>query len=244
MSESQTPEQQARTLHKELQALQTDETELSRLLGEKTAELDKLKAGKSRDFASMAALEGQRAALNIMLSEQRAEIAQVRERIDGLSAQRARAAALASIGRKAAQIMTTRGELHAGLLGLVDTLTPELDRLIRLRSEWGEVRAAMIEEARDLGGVTPGQWAGVYYLSTDFQQELCAHGVDLDGVRLTVQGFLPDLGGSIEDTLPTPPGLVDGYSRVPFPEQVRALVGNLYRAAFQAHARAEQGGKA
>ena len=97
---------QIETHRKELEALRADEAELARLHAEKSAELEAMRGGKSRDFAGMAALEGQRAALQTMLGEQRGEIGQTEARVADLERQAARVDHITELGRRADRVQS------------------------------------------------------------------------------------------------------------------------------------------
>ena len=58
-----------------LEELTTDEAELTRLLAEQTSGIQTLKDGGSKDSVLLTSLEGRRAALATLLSDQRSHIA-------------------------------------------------------------------------------------------------------------------------------------------------------------------------
>ncbi|MGX9688683.1 hypothetical protein ACTQ9L_16285 [Deinococcus wulumuqiensis] len=68
----------------DLAALEADARDLARLRDERAVSIEEMRAANSRDFARMAELEGQRAALVTMLSDQEAEIAQTRQGLKAL----------------------------------------------------------------------------------------------------------------------------------------------------------------
>ena len=87
---TQTQIDEART---ELAALAADQQELETLAAQRTEEITALKATGSKDFAALAALEGQRAALQTMLTEQRGYVAAAQSRVTALEHQQGREAA-------------------------------------------------------------------------------------------------------------------------------------------------------
>ncbi|UQN04976.1 hypothetical protein [Deinococcus sp. QL22] len=214
--------------------LLADETELSKLEQEQTAELHSLKAGGSKDFAHLATLEGKRAALASMLTEQRGHITQARTRLTELETARGREIHLERIEEIAGQIRQTRDSLHAGRLALIDTLRPELVRLMGLHREWDALRVAFVAEAREMGLVLypdhygfprEGSAAGIEAMWA----ELEARGGDVDALKLT-PGTAPQIVGQVADPLPFE---MAGPAPASIEVAVPPLVGNLYLQALQ-----------
>ena len=103
----------------------------------------------------MAALEGQRAALSTMLSEQRGEIGQVQSRLSELERQQGREAALTEMGERAAQLAQHREQTEAALRALEVSLTEHLGRVTAHRLDWAACRAATEQYAVQHLGVSP-----------------------------------------------------------------------------------------
>lgn len=129
---------QIEQLRTELEALQADEAELTRLQTEKETELEAMRAGKSRDFAAMAALEGQRAALSTMLAEQRAEVAQVEARIGQLEAAKNRIEALDETRRTCAHLIERREAVDTLLTELGAFVRTQIQKVTEARQVWSE----------------------------------------------------------------------------------------------------------
>lgn len=228
MTDIQSINKKITALQKELDTMRGDEAELNRLHTEKAGALDAMRSGKSRDFAGMAALEGQRAALDTMLREQREEISAHEARLHDLEEQRHRAGQLDRVGALASRIAQARADLHSGLHGLVATLTPELERLIGLHGEWAALRAEWIETAREMGGTsfTPLGRTGI---SDDLLSELRERGVNVDALHYS-RNFQPETTSDVTDPLPLQ--IVEPFSYAAFPERVETFTGTLFRDAL------------
>jgi hypothetical protein len=142
-----TPISQIEETQRALQDLQADEVELSGLYGEQAAGIQALKNEGSKDFALLASLEGKRAALGTMLSEQRAHIAQAQARLAGLEAARLRSEQLEEIRAKVTQLKARREETDQLLLHLGTFLTEQLGRITAARVAWAQELADAQEQA-------------------------------------------------------------------------------------------------
>lgn len=218
---------------KQVESHRVDAQELDRLLQEKTAELQQ--AQSARDFKAMASLEAERAALEGMRSREQSAAATAEAHVEEIEAQRFREAQLQGAAAKSLQIVTTRQELHDGLLALSATLTTELERLIGLVHEWRTTRASAIEDLDNAGGLNQGAYSRAF--NDSVLKEVQARGGNPDALRLTL-GFMPEISGSREEALPTPPHQVSGYSLEAFSKQVKALTGQLFHDARHIHGRA------
>lgn len=146
-----TLDQQIKAARKALEELIADEAELSRLEAEQVAEISALKASGSRDFAGLATLEGKRAALASMLSEQRASIDAAREEVSRLEAQAQREVLLSQIAEQADQIKAARQDRYALTLTLRDALPGLLLPILEARRRWQAARGEWVRLAEELG---------------------------------------------------------------------------------------------
>lgn len=213
---------------KALENLRVDEVQLATLEAEKAATLRELQGGKSRDFARMAEVEGHRAALASMLEDQRAEIERTAAHLEALGVQRDREGHLERVESLAAQIEQSRAQLHGGLRGLVESLTPELERLIGLHGRWADLRAQWVAEARALGEVTGDGW-GRSVVSDALLSELQGRGVNVDVLRYS-RGFQPETTADVSDPLPLK--LVEPFGYAAFPERVETFTYALFTEAL------------
>ena len=176
-------ETQIREARQALTDLCADETELTRLEAEQARELGELRAGGSRDFASLATLEGKRAALASMLAEQRGHVAQARETLAGLEVQAGRERLLDQAGEIARGILTQRAALDAGLYVLFSEASPRLLGIIDAAQAWEALRQDWHRLSRELG-VNPRNPDEGEALAA----ELAARGVPVEMLTLTRSG--------------------------------------------------------
>jgi hypothetical protein len=220
---------QLKDARKALDELTADEAELTRLEAEQVAEIASLKASGSKDFAGLATLEGKRAALASMLSEQRTSIDQARALLVSLEAEAERTRRLERIGEIAAQTAQVHDAVRGGLDTLAEQLTTELLRLFALEQEWWNLRQAFQEEARQLGqpifdtGLGGGEQAQALYA------ELKGRGVDVQALTAERLGGTPVHGGR---PLPILTTAGEVHSSTPFEDRVPLMVGQLYVDAW------------
>lgn len=150
MTKTMTLEQQIDEARAALAELTADEAELSRLQSEQAAEIDALKVAGTRDFATLATLEGKRAALSSMLSEQRASIRVAREKVDNLEGLKARADGLAALQDQVVTLTARRKRVDALMVEMVTALTGTLARISAERMVWHHELEAAREEAASL----------------------------------------------------------------------------------------------
>lgn len=127
--------------------LTTDEAELSRLESEQLAEIQNLKASGSKDFAGLAVLEGKRAALSSMLTEQRGHIERARTHLDSLTAEKTRGEALEALRARVRDLQARREETDGLLLELGAFLRSHLPRITAARLAWADELNAAQEQA-------------------------------------------------------------------------------------------------
>ena len=205
----------------ELAALAADEQELQTLATQKAEEITVLKATGSKDFAALASLEGQKTALQTMLSEQRGYVAAAQARIEALEAEQAHSLKLQKVKATATTIRRKRTELHAGITALSGLLATELPRLTALFDDWRGQRRSFQEQAAALGAPLvlmpsePAEQVEVRALAADsLFAELTDLGVDVEALRLSV--FANEYGMThvhdLPDRLPSGPGGLTLYS--------------------------------
>ncbi|MFB9991524.1 hypothetical protein ACFFLM_06025 [Deinococcus oregonensis] len=141
--------------------LLADEAELSKLEQGQAAELQTLKDQGSKDFAQLVILEGKRAALASMLTEQRSHIAQARAGLASLEAEQGRTAVLAELRARVSALQARRSETDGLLSELGQVVTTHLAKLTASRVAW----LADLEEAQEyavqalglhpVAGITP-----------------------------------------------------------------------------------------
>lgn len=165
-----------------LEALTTDEAELSRLASEQAAEIDALKAAGSRDFAHLASLEGKRAALTSMLEEQRAHVAQARALLEKVEAEHRREAQLVRAGHLAERTRAAWGSFDGALMAFVERSLPELLNLLNLQGAWDARRAEWGELAREMGASVSRADPEPHAALLD---TLAARGVDVEALCAT-----------------------------------------------------------
>ncbi|KEF35755.1 hypothetical protein RDMS_00225 [Deinococcus sp. RL] len=238
MADTKALGKQIETHRKELEAMRADEAELSRLHAEKSAELEAMRSGKSRDFAGMAALEGQRAALHTMLEEQRAEIAQTEARISDLEGQQAKQSRYDRLTATAAAIRKAQDEQHAGILALVDTVKAAMGQLIERREDWHTLRARFIEDALALG--VPIHNQGWDQMKLDqaraFMHDLEERGADVEALKVNPFGedWQQRTRVDTDYRFPfIPQGELHPYAD--FDERILRLVARLYSDAVTAY---------
>lgn len=239
---TQAIEKQLKAIGKELEPLRADEAELSRLYAEKAGELEGLRAEKSRDFSGMAQIEGQRAALETMLREVRAEIGTLEARARELEGQKATEAVYERIGATAARVREVQDTLHAELLAFCDRVTADVQALMAHRDEWSELRQSFITDAKSLG-------ADLYiYRKTDKDRaaqrglvaELEGRGVDLDALKVNPFGEKVEQQTALDRTYRVPflpEGEMSYYA--PADERVQRLAVRLFSEAVLATLQAE-----
>ncbi|MEF2278781.1 hypothetical protein V3W47_10770 [Deinococcus sp. YIM 134068] len=217
----------------DVEALQGDAQELQRLHDERAAHLDELKVSGSRDFARMAEVEGQRAALATMYADQGAEVQRARAALVALEQEAARDGKLARIGEIAEEIGEIRDQLYAGVDGLKAHLAAELSRLIALDTRWTFLRPEWVREARALGfDLNPTQAATDAV--TPLYEELERRGVDVTALRVSRPHMDRIAGGLLDHkTLPYPS---DHLEHADFEPRLHNLVLALYNGAFLARA--------
>ncbi|GAA5534621.1 hypothetical protein [Deinococcus aluminii] len=213
----------------DLAALEKDAQELQRLHAEKAAELEGLRASGSRDFARMAEIEGQRAALATMCADQEGEVGRARARLAALEVEAARDVRLNRIGEIASETAQIHADVWAGLDALTDVLRSELVRLFKLEGRWLSLHEAWMREAYELGqpvtkNSNPREADALY-------AELRARGVDVDALTAERFGAVPvhrNQGVTLISMKPD----VDVTS--PFADRVPGMVGALYVNAWNA----------
>ncbi|THF86135.1 hypothetical protein E7T09_12965 [Deinococcus sp. KSM4-11] len=124
--------------------LTTDEAELSHLEAEQLAEIQAMKVSGSKNFAGLAVLEGKRAALASMLTEQRSHIERARVHLEGLTAQKVRGEALEALKVRVHDLQARRKETDGLLMELGAFLRSHLPRIAASRMVW----AADLEAAQ------------------------------------------------------------------------------------------------
>lgn len=177
----------------ELTALCADEQELDTLATQRAEEITLLKATGSKDFAALAVLEGQRAALQTMLTEQRGYVAAAQARITALEVAHARAIKLQKIKATAGTIRRKRTELHAGITALSAVLATELPRLVGLLDDWRQQRRTVEQQAEALdvtlirsGYEHPEVLQPRVEAVDSLFAELAELGVDVEALRLSI----------------------------------------------------------
>lgn len=242
MTDTQSIDRQLKGLERELEAARKDEAELARLHAEKAGELDGLRAEKSRDFSGMAQIEGQRAALETMLREVRAEIGSLEARARELEGQKVTQAAYERIGATAARVREIQDTLHAELLAFTDRMTADVQALMAHRREWSELRQSFITDANTLG-------TDLYiYRNTDkdkaaqrnFVAELEGRGVDLSALRVNPFGEQVGQQTALDVAYRVPflpEGEVSYYA--PTEERLQRLAVSFYREAVSTILQAE-----
>lgn len=158
-----------------LDNLTTDEVELSRLEADHRAQIDKLKASGSRDFAALAELEGKRAALASMLSEQRQAISEARAELGRLEAQSHREQLISRVGHLAAGIEADRATLDAALRQLLSHGGALLLTIVDAHEQWMLKRKQWLRLAGELKFNLEEQ-----ELWKVAESELAAHGVKVE----------------------------------------------------------------
>lgn len=229
MVSGMTLNQQIEAARKALEELTADEAELSRLEAEQVAEISALKAAGSRDFATLATLEGKRAALASMLSEQRASIDAAREEVSRLEAEAERTRRLERIGEIATQTARIHDAVRAGLDTVAEQLTTEFHRLFALEQEWWNLRQAFQEEARQLGHPIFDTGSGGREQAQALYAELRGRGVDVQALTAERLGGTPVHGGR---PLPILTTAGEVRSSTPFKDRVPLMVGQLYVDAW------------
>lgn len=207
MTKTMTLEQQIDEARAALEELTTDEAELSRLQADQAAEIDALKAAGSRDFAGLATLEGKRAALASMLSEQRASIAQAQARISGMEAQNARAEGLNALRDRVASLRARRAKVDTLVASMADSLAAHLADITSERLAWHDELTQARDEAAALFDLYP--LVNISY-SGDTQQSNARTGWAAafdelgEGARLafTTSAAARQIGGLMQDYQP------------------------------------------
>ena len=138
-----------------LEELTTDEAELSRLLAEQTAGIRGLKDAGSRDFALLANLEGKRAALATMLTEQRARIASVQTQLSALEATKLRGEHVEQLRGYVKGLQDRKQATDGLLIELRTFLGEQLAKVTASRVVWNEYREAAQEYAALVFGLHP-----------------------------------------------------------------------------------------
>lgn len=237
MADTKALGKQIKALQAELEAMRADEAELARLHAEKSAELEAMRRAQSRDFAGMAALEGQRAALHTMLEEQRAEIGQTEARLAELEEQQAKQGRYERIMATAAAIRNAQDEQHAEIRALADKVKAEMGRLIERREEWRTLRAQFIEDALALGAPLKGHRADLDQ-AQPFLRDLEERGADVDALR--VNPFREDWQQKthVDTDYRSPFFRGELHPYADFDERILRLVAGLYSDAVSAYLRA------
>jgi DNA repair exonuclease SbcCD ATPase subunit len=137
-----------------LEELTTDEAELTRLHADQVTGVQALKDGGSKDFTLLSNLEAKRSALASMLSEQRAQVTQAKNKLADLEAVSRKGEQLADLRARVASLQGRKQETDGLLIELGAFLTAHLARITAARLAWaGEQRAAaaMAQSAFGIG---------------------------------------------------------------------------------------------
>lgn len=204
----------------DVEALEKDAQELQRLHDERAGQLEELKASGSRDFARMAEIEGQRAALATMCADQDAAIGEARARLADLEDQARRSGLLAQIGRQAADIEAAQRERHALTLALRDALPGLLLPILNAVARWRVARQEWVDLAGELGTPVLASQIAVRGQAAEDQAralyaELEARGVNTEPLRWNPPGNPYPVAGALT------------LERVPFPPSTSPLGGEL-----------------
>lgn len=222
--------QRVEQARQELAGLEADAQELARLRDERAASIEEMRAANSRDFARMAELEGQRAALVTMLSDQEAEIQKARQSVSALEQEAERDVKLTRLGDIAQEVAQVRAGLYAKYRALAQRLEPELLELLALDGRWFILRGQFKDAARELGADVSSHWAHTDKVNALYD-ELRARGVDVDMLTLTRFYMTEEVvGGHRESIIES--GEVDALSD--FHDRMPYVLSTLYGTAWSA----------
>lgn len=135
------------TLQKTLEGMRAEEANMTALLAQHTEELTTLENTTPRNFARMAELEGQRAAVNSMLSRHRARIGDIEGQISSLQAQIKRTGNLKKLGEMTTRIQAQQQTVKDTIQELESTLGDILGRITAAREHWYQERQEAINFA-------------------------------------------------------------------------------------------------
>lgn len=133
-------DREIKEVQKQLDELRADESKIAQLLTEKTNAIQSMQAEKSRDYAALAELEGQRAALASMLTEQQSEVSTRAALLSDLERQKARSASLAELGKRAERLEAQRLAAEEAVSELGPVVLAALQRVTQAREAWREAR--------------------------------------------------------------------------------------------------------